>query len=148
MTPIFTSTISNSVSSEESIEIANRLSQEIAERYGPRDENPLCILLHADEEKTELIGGLNAVENWKWLYIRQLYMREDHRGKGLGLQLMQMAEREAVTRGCQGIYIDTFDERTAVFYEERCGFSRCGKIENFPPGNSARVYLKKDLSVS
>jgi predicted N-acetyltransferase YhbS len=92
-----------------------------------------------------LIGGLNGAEHWKWLYIRQLWVRDDHRGQGLGLKLMRLAESDAVTRGCQGMYIDTFDEKTASFYEHRCGFIRCGEIVNFPPGNAARVYLKKEL---
>ncbi len=57
-----------------------------------------------------------------------------------------LSETAATT--CQDMYIDTFDVKTADFYEQRCGFIRCGEILNFPPGNGARIYLKKELSLT
>ena len=45
--------------------------------------------------------------------------------------------------GCVGVYLDTFEESAAAFYESR-GFVRNGRIENFPPG-AARIFLSKAL---
>ena len=150
---------STTISNVESPLIAGNLSLEITERFGLREEAPLSIVLSETAATTRsttndgndeptIIGGLNGVENWKWLYIRHLWVKEEYRGKGLGVQLMQMAETEAIKRKCQGMYIDTFDGKTADFYEQRCGFIRCGEILNFPPGNGARIYLKKELSLT
>ena len=125
----------------ESAEIAVRLGAEIAAQFGPRDETPLSILARAGEE--ELLGGLNGVIHWRWLYIRHLWVAEAARGAGLGRQLIAAAEAQARLRNSIGVYIDTFDPRVAAFYE-RAGFKRTGEIVDFPPGGQ-RIYLSKRL---
>lgn len=124
----------------EAKEIAERLGLEVAQRFGPRDERPLSILLRKDGTA---IAGLNGASHWRWLYIRHFYVAPQWRGQGLGRLLMARAEEQARARGCVGLYLDTFEERAASFYE-RLGFARCGRIENFPVGG-ARIYLRKAL---
>lgn len=126
----------------ESAEIAARLGAEIAAQFGPRDEAPLCILARTDEES--LLGGLNGVIHWRWLYIRHLWVAEAARGEGLGRQLIAAAEAEARLRECIGVYIDTFEPRVARYYE-KAGFTRVGAIADFPPGHK-RFYLGKRLT--
>ena len=126
----------------ESAEIAARLGAEIAAQFGPRDETPLSIL--ARSAGGELIGGLNGIAHWRWLYIRHLWVAATARGDGLGRQLMAAAEAQARALGCVGMYIDTFDPRIAAYYE-RAGFSRVGEIVDFPPGGQ-RIYLSKPLT--
>ena len=126
----------------ESAEIAARLGAEIAAEFGPRDEAPLCILARTDEER--LLGGLNGVIHWRWLYIRHLWVAAAARGEGLGRQLIVAAEAEARLRNCIGVYIDTFDPRVARYYE-KAGFIRIGAIADFPPGGQ-RIYLSKHLT--
>jgi GNAT superfamily N-acetyltransferase len=126
----------------ESAEIAARLGAEIAAQYGPRDETPLSIL--ARSAGGELIGGLNGIAHWRWLYIRHLWVAATARGDGLGRQLMAAAEAQARALGCVGMYIDTFDPRIAAYYE-RAGFARVGEIVDFPPGGQ-RIYLNKPLT--
>lgn len=129
------------IAAGEAAEIAARLGAEIAAQFGPRDETPLSILAHTDEGA--LIGGLNGVIHWRWLYIRHLWVAAVARGEGLGRELIAAAEVEARSRNCIGIYIDTFDLRVADYYEG-AGFSRAGEIADFPPGGQ-RIYLSKRL---
>jgi GNAT superfamily N-acetyltransferase len=122
-------------------EIAGHLGAEIAQRFGPANQQPLSIVLQTPEGST--IAGLNGVSHWRWLYVRHVFVAPAQRGQGLGRELMALAEREAGRRGCVGVYLDTFSEDTASFYE-RLGFTRCGRIEDFPPGG-ARIFLRKTL---
>lgn len=122
-------------------EIAESLAAEIAQRFGPSDAQPVSIMLRTPEGAT--VAGLNGVSHWRWLYVRHVFVAPVWRGQGIGRELMALAEREAHRRGCVGVYLDTFSEGTAAFYE-RLGFARCGRIEDFPAGG-ARIFLRKTL---
>lgn len=121
--------------------IAKLLAEEIASRHGPRDEKPLSV--EAREADGALICGMNGVIYWRWLYVRHFWVAPSRRAGGLGRVLMAEVEGVAREKGCVGIYLDTFEEGAASFYE-RLGFARCGRIENFPPG-AARIFLAKGL---
>ena len=123
-----------------SAEIAQRLGAEVAARFGPRDETPLAIL--ARDATGALIGGVNGVTHWRWLYVRHLWVAPDARGMGLGRELLTLAEDAARARGAIGVYLDTFDDGAAAFYE-RCGFARFGKIGDFPQGFSRTFLMKR-----
>jgi GNAT superfamily N-acetyltransferase len=129
------------VDASETPEIGERLGAEVGARLGPRDEQPLSILVR--DGNGALVAGLNGVSHWRWLYVRHLFVAQDRRGRGLGRRLLEAAETAARARGCVGVYLDTFDESAAVFYE-RCGFVRHGRIENFPVG-ATRIFLSKAL---
>lgn len=129
------------IEATESAEIAARLGAEIAARFGPRDETPLSVAIR--DGAGTLIGGLNGVVHWRWLYIRHVWVEETRRGEGLATKLMEMAEEAARARGAVGAYIDTFDPKVAAFYQ-RLGFSIVGSIADFPPGGR-RIFLSKPL---
>ena len=122
-------------------EIAESLAAEIAQRFGPSGAQPVSIVLRTPEGA--IVAGLNGVSHWRWLYVRHVFVAPAQRGQGLGRELMALAEREARRRGCVGVYLDTFSEGAASFYE-RLGFARCGRIEDFPVGG-ARIFLRKTL---
>ena len=65
----------------------------------------------------EIIGGLSGFTNWGWLYIRLLWVSNANRKQGLGAQLMAAAEAEAVSRQCDGAWVDTFSPVAKSFYE-------------------------------
>jgi GNAT superfamily N-acetyltransferase len=125
----------------ESAELARLLAEEIAARHGPRDETLFSIC--ARDGAGALLCGANGVTHWRWLYVRHFWVAPQRRGQGLGRAVMAEVERLARERGCVGLYLDTFEEGAALFYE-RLGFARCGRVENFPPG-AARVFLAKRL---
>jgi GNAT superfamily N-acetyltransferase len=124
--------------------IAELLASEVASRLGPRDEQSFSIL--ASDAQGGLIGGVNGVSHWRWLYVRHFFVAPEWRRRGFGRKLMAQAEALAENRNCVGLYLDTFEESAAAFYES-CGFARCGAIENFPVG-AARIFLKKELILS
>lgn len=130
-----------SIQEMESAEFAARLGDEIADQFGPRDERAMCVV--ARDSQGVLIGGLNGVSHWRWLYVRHLWIEPAQRGRGLGRRLMAEAERLARGRGCVGIYVDTFEPRAGAFYEA-LGFARAGEIVGFPPGH-ARLFFQKSL---
>jgi GNAT superfamily N-acetyltransferase len=129
------------IDARETPEIGEALGAEVAARLGPRDERPLSIL--ARDAGGAVVAGLNGVSHWRWLYVRHLYVAPAWRGQGLGRRLLAQGEKAALARGCVGVYLDTFEESAAVFYERR-GFVRHGRIENFPVG-AARIFLGKAL---
>jgi GNAT superfamily N-acetyltransferase len=120
--------------------VAAALGADIDARFPAKNERPLVIVAR---EADEAIAGLTGVSHWRWLYIRRLWTAPAHRGRGLARRLLAKAEAKAEQRGCVGLYIDTFEEEVARFYE-RTGFARCGRIEDFPPGG-ARIFLQKRL---
>ena len=120
--------------------VSTRLGAEIAAHFGPRNEAPLSILAYHGDA---LIGGLNGGTHWGWCYIRQFWVEESWRKRGVGRRLLAHAEMEARARQCVGLYLDTFDPGAAQFYEH-CGFLRFGQIDDFPPGH-ARAFLYKKL---
>lgn len=121
--------------------VGQALAAEIAAQFGPREERPLSILA---EDADGVAGGLLGATHWGWCYIRQLWVRPDRQRQGLGRQLLAEAEALARSRGCAGLYVDTFDAGAASFYE-RAGYGRFGRIEDFPPGH-ARIFLSKSLA--
>ena len=56
---------------------------------------------------------------------------------------MQLAEREAVSRGCHGAWLDTFEFQARGFYE-RIGYECFGELPGYPRGFS-RFFMKKIL---
>ena len=103
---------------------------------------PLAVIL-SDPETAEPIGGLWGWTSFSFLHINLLFVPEQMRKLGLGRQLMEIAEEEAVQRGCRGAWLDTFSFQARGFYE-RLGYISFGCIEDYPPGHS-RYFLKKTL---
>jgi GNAT superfamily N-acetyltransferase len=118
--------------------VSASLAAEIAAGFAKRDERPLSIVARDGDA---IAGGLNGATHWGWCYIRQLWVQAAWRRRGLGRRLLEEAEMLAQSRGCGGLYVDTFDPRAALFYE-RAGFVAFGRIEGFPPGH-ARIFLQK-----
>ena len=121
-------------------QVTNGLADHVAERFGPRDENAVSIFAH--DAAGALVGGINGSSHWHWLYIRNLWIAETWRNRGVGERLMTEAERLARERACVGLYLDTFDPDAERFYR-RCGFTTFGRIEDFPPGHARRFLSRK-----
>lgn len=92
----------------------------------------------------EVVGGLFAYTNWDWLCIAQLWVAESVRGRGVGKQLIGLAEAEARRHGCRHAHVDTFSFQALPFYE-RLGYRVFGRIENYPAGHARYFLEKRDL---
>jgi GNAT superfamily N-acetyltransferase len=92
---------------------------------------PLFLLLK--DEAGELIGGLSGSTYWGWLCVDYLFVPEELRGRGLGVQLLEKAEAIALRRGCEHAYLTTFGFQAPGFYEKQ-GYIQAGCLQDYPPG--------------
>ncbi|PLZ04647.1 GNAT family N-acetyltransferase, partial [Fischerella thermalis] len=93
-----------------------------------------------------IVGGLIGETYWQWLYVDVLWVHELFRGKGYGDILLATAEQEAVKRGCQYAYLDTFSFQAPEFYRKR-GYVVFGELPNFPQGYS-RFFSEEGVTVN
>jgi len=75
--------------------------------------------------------------------LRQFWVEESLRHRGLGTKLFQSAEQEARRRGCTQIVLMTFSFQAPAFYE-RHGFEIVGVIDNHPRGHR-NLLMRKHL---
>ena len=92
-------------------------------------ERPDLGILLRDPDTFEIIGGLYAVDEYNWLFIKYLVVSEALRGQGFGTRLMAEAERVARERECAGIFLDTFDFQAKPFYL-KLGFEQFGELRS------------------
>ena len=99
---------------------------------GEPAEVPVHIFLRDD--RGDVAGGLLGHLRWRWLYVGKLWIDAAHRGAGHGAALMAAAEAHAISRGCLGAYLDTFEYQARPFYE-KLGYELFGTLDGYPPGN-------------
>lgn len=109
------------------------------EHYGE-----VAVLAHSGDQ---LVGGLLGFTSWNWLFIKQLWIDETFRGRGLGRQLIAAAEAEAVRRGCAHVHCDTFGFQALPFYQ-KLGFEIFGQLADYPPGHTRYFLQKRNLARS
>ncbi len=110
--------------------------------YADKD-NYKGLALFLRDEANAVVRGLIGWTYWGYLNIQVLWVMEDHRNAGGGQALLNMAEQEAVRRGCKYAHLDTHDFQALSFYQKR-GFAIVGELEELPPGHS-RYLLRKVL---
>jgi GNAT superfamily N-acetyltransferase len=108
---------------------------------GAPDYTPLSLFLR--DESGAPVGGLLGDMYFGWLFVRILWVAEEHRGGGHGERLVRAAEEEARARGCRGMWLDTFSFQAPGFYR-RLGFQEFARLDEYPPGHS-RHFLWKPL---
>ena len=109
---------------------------------GIRDYEPLGMVLRAPDGV--IVGGLHGATMWGWLMIDGLWVAEEQRGEGLGRRLVLGAEAAAITRGCRGAWLGTFDFQARAFYE-RLGYVVFAELPDFPAGHT-HYHLEKRFS--
>jgi GNAT superfamily N-acetyltransferase len=90
-----------------------------------------------------LAGGLLAATYLGWLQIHTVWLPENLRGLGYGTTLMKLAEDEALRRGCERVFLETYSFQALPFYE-KSGYVVFSRLDDFPPGG-ARYVLTKSL---
>ena len=108
---------------------------------GQRDGKQLGFL--AVDERGMQVG---AIAGYTWAgvaEIKQLWVDEDHRGKGLGQGLLGAAVNEAIARDCHTVWALSYDFQAPRFYEKH-GFERVAELKDWPPGH-AHIVLRRLL---
>ena len=104
----------------------------------------LFVLLR--DENNEVTGGLLGATGRGWLFVDHLVVPASLRGMGVGTEMMKAAEVEAITRGCDDAWLNTFEFQARGFYE-KLGYTCFGELPNYPAGFS-RFFMKKSLKAS
>ena len=110
---------------------------------GARNYRALAVLV-SDTKNGQILGGLWAGTSFEYLHIDALYLPETLRGRGLGSELLTLAEEEAMQRGCHSVWLDTFSFQARGFYE-KVGYTVFGRLEDYPRGHQ-RYFLTKSLN--
>jgi GNAT superfamily N-acetyltransferase len=121
--------------------VASPLRTYNLETTGREGPGPLVFILENSEGHP--IGGLLGRTPYGWLIVEMLFVPEALRDQGVGTELMSLAEREAITRGCHSAWLDTFEFQARAFYE-RLGYVTFAELPDHPPGLT-RYLMKKAL---
>jgi len=87
------------------------------EQMGLSDAQPYQVF-HLTENK-ELKGAAVFRYFWNAVEVKQLYIAKDHRGKGIGTELMNRVQHFARKQGCAFISLNTLSFQALPFYLER-----------------------------
>jgi predicted N-acetyltransferase YhbS len=82
-------------------------------------------------EDGELVGFVNAAwDGGSHAFVLDTLVPVHARRRGIGLELVRIAEREARAAGCEWLHVD-FEDHLRAFYVDACGFTptKAGLIE-------------------
>lgn len=111
-------------------------------RAGEHSSLPLNVIIR--DATGGAMGGLWGHTAYDWLSIELLYIPESLRKQGVGRNLLNTAENEAVVRDCHSARLDTHEFQDARGFYEKCGYELYGEIADYPVGYP-RYFMKKSL---
>lgn len=121
--------------------LEDRLYAFNTEATGIRDGEGLGVFARGDDG--ELVAAA-AGHTWGGTCeIRQLWVAEPLRRRGLGTRLVQAAEAEARRRGCAQLLLNTHSFQAPAFYA-KLGYERVAELADYPRGHS-QIFLRKAL---
>ena len=107
---------------------------------GKDGHTPLNIVEYDDDGN--IIAGILGGTYWGWMYVDILWVREDHRRRGIGSRLLAEAEGEAARRGCHHVHLDTMSWQAPEFYQ-KLGYETVGILPDIPSGNRKYLLMKE-----
>jgi len=111
-----------------------------AERTGRADGAGLAFVAEAYGEPIGAVAG----HTWGGVCeLKQVWVAESYRGRGVGRELMQAAIDEAAARGCAHVFVATYDFQAPGFYRE-LGFVEVARIADKPLGHTEYI-LRHEL---
>ncbi|MCW5747189.1 MAG: GNAT family N-acetyltransferase [Alphaproteobacteria bacterium] len=103
-------------------------------------------LVEVRSPRGRLLGGLQGIAYYQWLFVANLWLDDKIRRSGVGSRLLAEAERHAERLGCHGVWLDTFAWQARPFYEKH-GYQVFGRLPDYPTGH-ARWFLMKRLAAA
>lgn len=122
--------------------VGDGLSAFNEEAVGYSDRKPLAVIAR-DPATGAMVGGALGRSSLGLLFLDLFYLAPEHRGAGLGSEVLRAFEAEGRRRGCRTGVLYTISFQAPGFYE-RNGWVRFGEIPCEPPGTS-RIFLSKRL---
>jgi len=92
----------------------------------------------------QVLGGVYGELGWDWLYVKTMWVAQEHRHQGVGTRLLEEIEKAALSKGFEHAHLETTDFQALEFYLQN-GYEVFGKLEG-KPADHTLYYLKKDLS--
>jgi GNAT superfamily N-acetyltransferase len=136
--------LANAADPEDIETVKHGLIEYNSQHAGDDDYTPLHIFLR--DADNQVVGGLLGVTYWGWLNIAIVWIDDAYRGRGYGKTLIELAEQEAVRRGCKHAHLDTMSFQALAFYE-KLGYTVFGALEDIPEGHQ-RYFFQKRLGGS
>ncbi|MDP9222288.1 MAG: GNAT family N-acetyltransferase [Actinomycetota bacterium] len=106
---------------------------------GLTDDNELYSFTR--DEAGKLVAGLYG---WVWggtCEIALFWVREDHRGRGIGHRMLHAAETRARELACHQMVLRTHSFQAPEFYARR-GYEEAGVIDDYPRGHRDHFFRK------
>jgi len=119
--------------------LEERLYEFNIQATGISDANLLGLFVR--DPDGSLMGGAFG---WTWggtCYIRYLFVPANMRKQGQGTMLMRGVEKEAKSRGCSQIVLETHDFQAPGFYQ-KLGFEVVGGVADYPRGYQYLTLVK------
>ena len=120
--------------------VNNALQKFNDEKVGPDNHELLNIVEY--NNSGNIIAGILGGTYWGWMHIDILWVDENHRRQGLGSQLLETAESEAIKRGCHSVHVDTMSWQAPDFYKKH-GYEIISELNDIPNGNKKYHLIKK-----
>ncbi len=95
-------------------------------RIGPYRLETLAVV--GRDERGTLLGGVQGVVLFGWLYVELLWVADEFRGQGLGGSLLERIERAAVEKGASRVALLTTTWQAPEFYMKR-GYEAIASFE-------------------
>lgn len=129
---------------DEAEEVANKVLTELLAFNAAQggDLKAERLVLSVRDEDGALVGGLVAMQYWNGMFVDLLWIHEKLRGRGLGRELMQRAERSLAARGGEIVFLSTWAFQAPGFYE-KLGYAAFGTLHGVPPNGSRTWYVKR-----
>jgi GNAT superfamily N-acetyltransferase len=124
---------------EDREQLNERLYEFNARVTGIDDGRWLAILFRGEDG--QITAGL---QGWTWAgtaHVDTFWIREDLRRQGLGKQLLEAAEAEAIRRGCRVLQLSTHSYQAPGFYR-RLGYEEIGALPGWPAGTTRHFFSK------
>jgi GNAT superfamily N-acetyltransferase len=106
-----------------------------------QEEIGLAIMLYDRNEN--LVAGISGYLWGRCLEIDYLWVKETHRGVGIGSRLVKNLEKSAAGRGCATITTNTFSFQAPEFYTQ-LGYDVFGVVSGYGK-QVQKYYLRKSL---
>jgi GNAT superfamily N-acetyltransferase len=111
----------------------NRLGRELGKHNRPylRNARWQWLGVFVRETDGDIAAGLAGRTYGDWLFIHDLWVRADLRRRGIGQELLRLAEARARERGCHSAWLYTFSFQAPEFYP-KFGYRELGRFD-YPP---------------
>jgi ribosomal protein S18 acetylase RimI-like enzyme len=94
------------------------------------------------KDSNELIGGAIGRDHFSQFYLDSLWVKEEHRSRGIGGKIHSEVVACAVRCGCNRILLSTLNEKAMRFYE-KLGYEQLAVINDYVVGFNLYYMSKK-----